>query len=213
MTGPGWTWNCAYGDIQTIQILSELSLTLGCADGGSYFQQTDKCYTFSSSQLSWNDARSECQKYPGGDLAIITDEATNNFMIQNFVPLFTNFGAWIGGIRVSGAWTWADGTQWTGYDKNVEDNSGHDYLFLRETGNWGDWRQTNDFSFDYICQMSPTYSASSSRPLFIEAPKNASLVPAMEDKIDWSVDGIYPTDLGYPSNISATASTSTTTSK
>ena len=131
-------------------------------------------------------------------------------MIQNFTPLFTYDAAWIGGIRVSGAWTWADGTQWTGYDKNVQNNIGHDYLFLFDDGNWGDWTQNNNLH--YICQMSPTYSASSSRPLSIEAPTNASLVPAKEDKIDWSVE-IHPSDLRYQSNTSATASTSTTTSK
>jgi len=85
----------------------------GCPYGWSYFYYTKLCYKrFStSSRVSWMNAQNTCRRN-GGDLAIIRNSATNNFVYQ------CSKGAriWIGAIRsgqtpnYSSQFTWVDGS-------------------------------------------------------------------------------------------------------
>ena len=81
-----------------------------------------------------------------GDLATIADQATNDFVTNSFPISFT---FWIGGVRKSGKWTWADGTLWN-FDLNEQNDSGDDYLVMWNTNKWGDCRTSCKFYF--LCQ-------------------------------------------------------------
>ena len=59
---------------------------------------------------NWNKARKKCQERGNGELAVVTDIQTMNFIRENF-NLNTG-SAWIGGEKISGKWSWADGTKW-----------------------------------------------------------------------------------------------------
>jgi len=116
--------------------------------GGFYFTKTRKCYIYCNTKmLSWHEARAECMKNKNGDLATIADQATQDFVKSSFI--FSKW-IWLGGIRTSGKWTWADGTIWTGFDLNTQNDDGHDYLFMETSYDWNDW--TNSHKSHFLCQ-------------------------------------------------------------
>jgi len=136
-----------------------------CPDGWTYFDQTNRCYSlFNEPSISWMDAQYNCANL-GGDLAMIFDNQTNNFV-------YTVSGgqrAWIGAHRVgpltdpvprNDQWTWIDGSavefsNWSagqpdnheGDEFCLELNNGYDYL-------WNDLPCDSVHNRDYyICQV------------------------------------------------------------
>ena len=119
-----------------------------CNDG-FYFQETGKCYVyFKTEKVSWDDARVQCMKKKNGDLATIADQATQDFVKTSFA---LSTYSWIGGVKRSGKWTWADGTPWT-WHLSINDESGQDYL-LMSANQWHDcYLDHNGCKFPYLCQ-------------------------------------------------------------
>ena len=95
---------------------------LKCAErAGVYFSNTGRCYVHTRRvRHTWDNARAECKKN-GGDLATISNQATQDFVVNSITHLnlkiedtIQDSNCWIGGERNSGVWSWADGTPWTG---------------------------------------------------------------------------------------------------
>ena len=82
-------------------------------DGSVYFKHTNKCYKlYNEVTLAWYDARWNCREMGrNGDLASISDFATQNFIKGNFN--FTSW-TWFGGRAkvAKGYWKWVDGSEW-----------------------------------------------------------------------------------------------------
>ena len=139
-----------------------VSIIAGCAGDWVYSSHTNKCYKhFSSPQLPWDEARASCMSVTSstasassgsnGDLASIPDEATNEFMKQQF----SKDKGWIGGhLDSDGNWAWSDGTPWsyTAWGDGSPDNLiGNIPVTLKEkSGLWSDLRQ--NFVRSYFCQ-------------------------------------------------------------
>jgi len=124
----------------------------GCPYGWSYFYYTKLCYKrFStSSRVSWMNAQNTCRRN-GGDLAIIRNSATNNFVYQ------CSKGAriWIGAIRsgqtpnYSSQFTWVDGSIPLYYSnfQNADNANGVEGCVMMNLVNNGKWN-------DYDCWSS-----------------------------------------------------------
>ena len=153
-----------------------VSIIAGCAGDWVYSSHTNKCYKhFSSPQLPWDEARASCMSVTSstasassgsnvattastaassasnGDLASIPDEATNEFMKQQF----SKDKGWIGGhLDSDGNWAWSDGTPWsyTAWGDGSPDNPiGNIPVTLKEkSGLWSDVKQK--FVRSYFCQ-------------------------------------------------------------
>ena len=82
-----------------------------------------------------------------GDLATIANQAEQDFVKNSFT--FSSW-VWLGGVRKSGNWTWADGTPFE-FDLNVENNDSHDYLFMDSAYRWKDY--VNAQKCHYLCQF------------------------------------------------------------
>ena len=149
-----------------------VSIIAGCAGDWVYSSHTNKCYKhFSSPQLPWDEARASCMSITSassgsnaattastavpsesnGDLASIPDEATNEFMKQQFAK----DKGWIGGhLDSDGNWAWSDGTPWsyTAWGEGSPDNPiGNIPVTLKEkSGLWSDVKQK--FVRSYFCQ-------------------------------------------------------------
>ena len=157
-----------------------VSIIAGCAGDWVYSSHTNKCYKhFSSPQLPWDEARASCMSITSstasassgsnGDLASIPDEATNEFMKQQF----SKDKGWIGGhLDSDGNWAWSDGTQWsyTAWGDGSPDNPiGNIPVTLKEkSGLWSDLRQ--NFVRSYFCQnknvIAPGTSMINSKVIF-----------------------------------------------
>ena len=121
------------------------SITFSACNGGLYFAMTRKCYIYYNSELYWDDARAECKK-KNGDLATVANQATQDFIKNSFT--FSTF-VWLGGKRIAGKWTWADGTPFE-FDLNIENNVGHDYLMMDSAYRWKD--NIKSRGYHYLCQ-------------------------------------------------------------
>ncbi|KAK2145962.1 hypothetical protein LSH36_644g01020 [Paralvinella palmiformis] len=145
---------------------------LGCQD--------TSCYHFFSSSRTWNESRSECIKI-GGDLAVIDDEVTHNFVSSKLFELLKNgetaaTEVWLGakGVELDN-WYWDDGsvlgtfTRWTtGYPQN------NMYVAqYNDTGyHWKD--QISAYPYRYICDGNTELC---SKPLPVDHVKISPTLP------------------------------------
>ncbi|XP_070548595.1 asialoglycoprotein receptor 2-like [Ptychodera flava] len=84
--------------------------SLACS-GSEWYYFRQKCYYFSRllAALSWSEAQSFCKRF-GGQLAIIRDEETNDFLTETIGNRRVH--VWIGltGADTDGTWKWVDKT-------------------------------------------------------------------------------------------------------
>ena len=133
------------------------TITRECEGGGSYFDQTQKCYKVFNEKLNWTEARYFCENV-GGELASVSDERTNQFL-SNLTPNL----AWIGGYykvdetcETCSGWSWSHGFPWT-YDNWLDMNPYHsDAKFsifnYRIPGKWHP--EPESIKAPFICQTS-----------------------------------------------------------
>lgn len=114
-------------------------------------------YDFISSNISWNDAKSQAGSL-GGYLAVITSSDENQFLLSNFATGQNSNFAWIGGWQYdkleepAGHWQWVTNESWN-YTNwgGIEPNSyqvDEDYAMYNlgltfaniNAGQWGDAR-------------------------------------------------------------------------
>ena len=95
--------------------------------GKVWERQGDRCYYFSSGELSWFEAEKWCQRSLGGKLASVTDEDGYNLISSKQIQ------RWIGGISEPGndTWVWTDCspcgfTRWQGGEPKSEAPDGPD---------------------------------------------------------------------------------------
>ncbi|XP_022112072.1 uncharacterized protein LOC110991164 [Acanthaster planci] len=116
----------------------------------------DICYKFVKKLVTYEEARDDCQRTPGGDLVII-DNPTEQQYIQNR----SVDGDWWIGLNdraVEGRFRWTDcspltiwqSTQWAPDQPNNLTDSQDCGQFL-ETGQWNDW--PCDRPMQYICEI------------------------------------------------------------
>jgi len=109
-----------------------------CPDGWNYFDQTNRCYgLFNEPGITWMDAQYNCTKF-GGDLAMIFDNQTNEFVYD----VSGGQIAWIGAHRVgpewNDQWTW----KWTWIDGSA-----------MEFSNWNDGQPDNHLGKEFCVEM------------------------------------------------------------
>ncbi|XP_038062768.1 neurocan core protein-like [Patiria miniata] len=119
----------------------------GCDEGWIPFREF--CFFPGAASLSWSDARQDCRQR-GGDLAVITDKPTNDFVKQNRASSAHN---WIGlhdprpdlAPTDERQFVWTDGkspdyygfSKWkTGQPNNADGNE--DCVVFVRTGDWVD---------------------------------------------------------------------------
>lgn len=102
-------------------------------------------YSLIDEPMSWTEAKEYCENL-GGYLAVITDEKEQHFIEDNILKSDTaNRMYWIGGIQISGDWTWITGepfdyTNW----ESAEPTAGNYQPYLQmyspisryDTGTW-----------------------------------------------------------------------------
>ncbi|KAL4221013.1 C-type lectin (CTL) or carbohydrate-recognition domain (CRD) [Mactra antiquata] len=126
----------------------------------------DKCYEFVIYQQKyWSDARNDC-KSKGGDLIVIPDAETQNFVIMTLQDLRNSHdGIWLGlsDRKHELHWEWVNGEPLTGYNNWGYKQGGANILHLTQDcaqirlndhGLWHDrechlWPNT----FPYICEF------------------------------------------------------------
>ena len=133
-----------------------------CDYGWTFSHHTFGCYKFFSGTKSWSAARRSCEGH-GGDLASISDQATNDF-IKRLGS--TPQQAWIGTKR---PWrTWTDGTPWCyeNWNAGEPNNAGGDEDYAAivvgvtkkdgsncgNCGTWNDERHDGKGRVGYVCQ-------------------------------------------------------------
>ena len=133
-----------------------------CDQGWTFSHHTFGCYKFFSGTKSWSAARRSCEGH-GGDLASISDQATNDF-IKRLGS--TPQQAWIGTKR---PWrTWTDGTPWCyeNWNAGEPNNAGGDEDYAAivvgvtkkdgsncgNCGTWNDERHDGKGRVGYVCQ-------------------------------------------------------------
>ena len=103
---------------------------------------------------SWNNARRSCQDHQA-DLASVTDEATNIFLLS-----LNKKSSWIGGYLDSDKkWKWTDGSTWRytnwycgepNNSKGKQDKLIFNHPYTRGVGKWDD--DNEKLKFPFICQ-------------------------------------------------------------
>ncbi|XP_038058027.1 macrophage mannose receptor 1-like [Patiria miniata] len=138
--------------------------TGGCPTG--WWEYNHRCYMIGGTTLdtrkTWLDARTECQKTPGANLASIHDDNVQTLLAAFLIS--TEYDVWIGlSSLISGRFLWTDGTSFDyenwGYNQPDFFNTGNDTDCVRlmneaeETGKWNDGECTTRNS--YVCLMKP----------------------------------------------------------
>ncbi|XP_066468892.1 hepatic lectin-like [Tiliqua scincoides] len=117
-----------------------------------YFNK--KCYYFSLKEMTWNEAKAQCEKQTS-QLVVINDLAEQNFLMSRT----HNEAYWIGlnDIRTEGTWQWVDGsnyitgfTYWKQGEPNNYQNHNEDCVQVRTKGEWND--NTCSSMCFYICE-------------------------------------------------------------
>ena len=94
--------------------------------------------------------------YFKGNLVTIEDEETHNFIISEIDLAITSSSfVWIGGYRVSGVWTWRDGTtfKFTNWKSGQPDDYGGKEDCILYSWNPPQWNDLEcEESHPYICQ-------------------------------------------------------------
>ena len=130
----------------------------GCPSGWKYNPSNHKCYRYFSSAMTWTDARNNCRRYGGGELASVPDSGTNSFITSLTTSL-----AWIGGYRkYSGqnVWGWTDGSRWTysrwysGEPNNAGGAQNVIVINFIKTGYWDDTTNSATNKNPFVCQIS-----------------------------------------------------------
>lgn len=122
-----------------------------------YFATTDSYYDVIFTGVDWNSARTAAagSSFLGrsGQLASVTSQAENDFIVQNFLsPGGFGFTAWIGGYQPSGdiggpagGWAWLSNEAWsfTNWLPGEPNNTGGTENFLQlcspvQGGQWND---------------------------------------------------------------------------
>merc|ERR1719300_684258 len=139
-----------------------------CPGEWDYWEKTGKCYKMFKNELTWMEAQFNCTSL-GGNLALIHDYETNNFLSS----LSGGVNTWLGLRRIgpqvdpkprNDQWTWIDGSpivgngNWlTGQPDNA--HGGDEFcgmMNMDEVGKWNDapcedwyegWMQ------GYVCQI------------------------------------------------------------
>ncbi|XP_042330081.1 asialoglycoprotein receptor 1-like isoform X2 [Sceloporus undulatus] len=126
-----------------------------CPKDWQIFQES--CYWMSRSTLSWENAKSNCER-KNAHLVIFNSPEEKRFINQRKRSGYT----WIGLTDVSGAWKWVDGSTYT-FRKNdwVENQPDHwyghglgggeDCVHMYSSGLWNDNHCSR--SFYWICEM------------------------------------------------------------
>ena len=100
-------------------------------------------FTLHTTEKTWAEAESECQK-EGGHLASVTSEEVNQ-VVKNVAGVDDNY-VWLGGRKEDRKWTWSDKSTW-GYHDLSESYSECVQFYKR----W--WRTASCLSeYQFICQ-------------------------------------------------------------
>ncbi|XP_038048814.1 uncharacterized protein LOC119722655 [Patiria miniata] len=133
----------------------------------------DNCYKFVKKLVTYEDARADCQRTPGGDLVIINDVSEQQYIQNRSVD-----GDWWIGLNdraVEGRFRWPDcspltiwqSRQWAPDQPNDLTGS-QDCGQLLETGQWNDWQC--DRPMQYICEIiTKNFEPEEVRPRFFTA--------------------------------------------
>ena len=140
-----------------IQNIIQLFLAPTCEAGWEYTQ--GQCFSVQTQNLTWADARTECQNL-GGDLAAVTSASVQSilFNLENEVDV------WCGANDLSDSETfsWINGDDWTYENWNTNQPnhmSGQDCVKMKKTtGRWDDVSCAQEFMF--ACQKAATGSFS-----------------------------------------------------
>ncbi|XP_035697842.1 perlucin-like protein [Branchiostoma floridae] len=143
-----------------IALLKQYSATTKLVCPSGYVKFEDKCFSFSTDQKNYTDARSACQA-DGGHLAMPKDQATDAFLRNQLTRYPSGSIVWFGltDLLQEGTFVWEDGTPLTGWDNwnpGQPDDSGsaedcaHWYS---SSGKWND--RPCSVSQYYVCEVSP----------------------------------------------------------
>jgi hypothetical protein len=97
-------------------------------------------YQYVSVPATWQAASTNAANL-GGYVAVISDDAENNFVLDKFAG-WSDFDIWLGGSRVNGDFQWVNGDPWgyanwnTGEPNN--DGGAEDALEMLSSGKWND---------------------------------------------------------------------------
>ena len=108
------------------------------------------CYKYFPLYVSWDEARSKCKEHSPittGDLASVTDSATNQFL-RGILP--ANEYTWLGGFKKQ-IWSWVGGTAWSSWNSGVEpaDGDGLETHLATNNGIWSILYKNQEFG--YVC--------------------------------------------------------------
>lgn len=113
-----------------------------------------KWYRVYFAKIGWKRARDKCHML-GGQLAIIPDKATQQFISQ----LAKGLQLWLGATdeKVNKLWVWVDGTpvkftSWATAQPDNTDGVEHYLQTFDPKGRWNDGAENDRFVVGYICE-------------------------------------------------------------
>ncbi len=152
---PGIDELCDEQDNNCNNLVDEWSPANADCHGCALATYDDRFYAFCKFDRDWGDAREECM-WRGGDLAISSDQAENDFV---FVEAFKvdPGGWWLGSRRQSGNWVWVDGQNVNdGYENwapGEPSGIAGDAMALKDMGAW--WSEDDFWGRRFICEITP----------------------------------------------------------
>lgn len=120
---------------------------------------SSSCYYYCTAKLPWEMAQAACAKLPSGCLVTINDQAEQDCIVQNVMPMFVNF-PWIGfrqspsGAEPAGGWSFQCGASsypphWGPNEPN--EVGSEDCAAMSEGGSWFDGTCTDNGR--YVCEV------------------------------------------------------------
>jgi len=127
----------------------------GCPEGWPEYEGS--CYKLHSNRLDWNEAKTNCTSYEGGNLASINSEDEWAFIVglMEAVPLPENMNPvdyWLGGRyeELMSSWEWSDGSTWGNFTNwsGSEPTGSNDFYGC--LGTWKDKFGDKDWNWDSV---------------------------------------------------------------
>ncbi|XP_033628985.1 uncharacterized protein LOC117291426 [Asterias rubens] len=143
--------------VQPVLVQTSNVTVIFCPDG---FEpgHNDICYKFGRQMATFEEARADCQRAPGGDLAVIEDDAEKNYILNK-----TAGGDWWIGLNdrsKEGTFRWTDCSRLTAWQSTQwaagqpDDPTGtEDCVQFNSVGDWND--QLCDQRMPYVCEILP----------------------------------------------------------
>jgi len=131
-----------------------------CPEGWPEYEGS--CYKLHSNRLDWNEAKTNCTSYEGGNLASINSEEEWAFvegLMEAEYMKNDEMGFWLGGYfdgSMPYEWNWCDGSKWgsfTNWEGVEPTDPGTCLQEYRDRGDWIWYDVDCTITSSYVCKI------------------------------------------------------------